>query len=67
VLEPGVLDRIAGDATPFEGAPLETLAAEGQLMAYRHSGFWHAMDTVRDRNHLEGVWASGQAPWKIWA
>ncbi|MDA0721414.1 MAG: glucose-1-phosphate cytidylyltransferase [Proteobacteria bacterium] len=66
VLEPEVLDRIAGDATPFEGVPLETLAADGQLMAYRHPGFWQAMDTLRDRNYLEGLWTSGQAPWKIW-
>ena len=66
VLEPSVLDRIAGDATPFEGPPLETLAADGELVAYRHPGFWHAMDTLRDRNHLEGLWASGRAPWKVW-
>lgn len=66
VLEPQVLDRIAGDATPFEAAPLETLAADGQLMAFRHPGFWHAMDTLRDRTHLENLWASGQAPWKVW-
>ena len=67
VLEPPVLDRIAGDATPFEAEPLETLAADGQLMAWRHPGFWHAMDTLRDRNHLEGLWSSGRAPWKVWA
>lgn len=67
VLEKQVLDRIAGDATPFEGAPLEGLAAEGQLMAFRHPGFWHAMDTLRDRNHLEHLWASGAPPWKVWA
>ncbi len=67
VLEPPVLDRIAGDATPFEGEPLETLAAGGELMAFRHPGFWHAMDTLRDRNHLENLWASGRAPWKVWA
>jgi glucose-1-phosphate cytidylyltransferase len=66
VLEPEVLDRIEGDATPFESMPLETLAADGQLMAYRHPGFWQAMDTLRDRNYLEGLWASGQAPWKVW-
>ena len=66
VLEPSVLDRIAGDDTPFEGPPLETLAADGELVAYRHPGFWHAMDTLRDRNHLEGLWASGRAPWKVW-
>lgn len=66
ILEPEIIDRIASDATPFEGAPLETLAADGQLMAYRHSGFWHAMDTLRDRNHLEALWASGKAPWRVW-
>lgn len=62
-----MLDRIAGDATPFEAEPLETLAADGQLMAWRHPGFWHAMDTLRDRNHLESLWSSGRAPWKVWA
>ena len=67
VLERGVLDRIEGDATPFEAAPLEGLAAEGELVAWRHGGFWHAMDTLRDRNHLEAMWASGRAPWKVWA
>ena len=67
VLEKAVLDRIAGDATPFEAAPLEGLAADGQLMAWRHPGFWHAMDTLRDRNHLENLWASGTPPWKVWA
>ena len=67
VLERAVLDRIAGDDTPFEAAPLEGLAAEGQLMTWRHTGFWHAMDTLRDRTHLERLWAEGAAPWKIWA
>ena len=67
VLEKPVLERIADDATPFEGAPLEGLAADGQLMAFRHPGFWHAMDTLRDRNHLEWLWASGTPPWKVWA
>jgi glucose-1-phosphate cytidylyltransferase len=45
---------------------LETLAARGQLMAYRHKGFWHPMDTLRDKNQLEEQWASGRAPWKVW-
>lgn len=67
VLERRVLDRIEGDRTSFEGGPLEGLAAEGELVAYRHPGFWHAMDTLRDRNHLEQLWASGRAPWKVWA
>jgi glucose-1-phosphate cytidylyltransferase len=66
VLEKSVLDRIEGDATPFEGPPLEGLAADHQLMAFRHRGFWHAMDTLRDRTYLESLWASGKAPWKIW-
>jgi glucose-1-phosphate cytidylyltransferase len=66
VLEPAVLDRIAGDDTSFEGGPLEDLASEGELIAYRHDDFWHAMDTLRDKNHLEALWESGQAPWKVW-
>jgi glucose-1-phosphate cytidylyltransferase len=66
VLAPGVLDRIAGDATIFEREPLEGLAADGELMAFDHSGFWRAMDTIRDRNQLEQLWSSGEAPWKIW-
>ena len=64
VLEPSVIDRIAGDATIWEREPLEGLAADGQLMAYRHDGFWAAMDTLRDKNILEGLWASGEAPWR---
>jgi glucose-1-phosphate cytidylyltransferase len=63
VLETGVLERIAGDPTPFEGEPLESLARDGELVAFRHDGFWAAMDTQRDKNHLEALWASGQAPW----
>lgn len=66
VLEPGVLDYIAGDATPFEGEPLERLAADGQLVAYRHQGFWQCMDTLRDVRLLESLWQSGEAPWKVW-
>ena len=66
VLEPEVVDRIAGDDTMFEAAPLEGLARDGALMAYRHPGFWHAMDTLRDRNQLEAMWATGRAPWKLW-
>ena len=67
VLENTVLDRIEADSTPFEGPPLETLAQEGELLGWRHPGFWHAMDTVRDRNHLEKLWATGNAPWKVWS
>jgi glucose-1-phosphate cytidylyltransferase len=66
VLEPRVLDRIAGDATLFEREPLESLAQDGQLVAYKHNGFWQPMDTLRDRTHLESLWDSGKAPWKCW-
>jgi glucose-1-phosphate cytidylyltransferase len=66
VLQPEVIERIAGDATTFEAEPLESLARDGQLMARPHEGFWGAMDTLRDKNHLESLWASGQAPWRIW-
>lgn len=61
VLEPGILDYIAGDEMPFEREPVERLAAEGQLMAYRHEGFWQPMDTVRERESLESLWNSGKA------
>jgi len=64
VLQPSVVDRIAGDETPFELAPLEGLARDGELMAFPHEGFWAAMDTLRDKNHLEALWASGEAPWR---
>ncbi len=67
VLNPQVVDRIAGDPVPFEAEPLEGLAHDGQLMAFPHAGFWHAMDTLRDKNHLEGLWASGAAPWRLWS
>jgi glucose-1-phosphate cytidylyltransferase len=64
VLNPSVIDRIEGDAIVWEREPLEGLAADGQLMAYRHDGFWAAMDTLRDKNVLESLWASGEAPWR---
>lgn len=67
VLEPKVLNSIAGDSTMFEREPLESLAGDGELAAYKHSGFWYAMDTLRDKNHLESLWQSGKAPWKIWS
>lgn len=67
VLEPGVLEYIDGDDTVFEGAPLERLVDEGQLMAYRHEGFWQSMDTLRDVRYLEELWTSGSRPWKVWA
>ncbi len=62
--EPGVFDYLHGDATVLEQEPLENLARDGQLMAYKHDGFWHPMDTVRDRDVLEDLWRSGAAPWK---
>ncbi|HEY6511030.1 MAG TPA: glucose-1-phosphate cytidylyltransferase [Burkholderiaceae bacterium] len=67
VLSPRCLDYIDGDDTPWEAQPLARLAAEGQLSAYRHTGFWQPMDTLRERNLLEQLWASGAAPWKKWA
>jgi len=67
VLHAAVLDRIAGDTSPWETAPLESLARDGELLAFRHTGFWHAMDTLRDRTHLETLWESGRAPWKVWS
>jgi glucose-1-phosphate cytidylyltransferase len=66
VLEPGVLDRIEGDETVWEREPLEGLAHDGELAAFKHTGFWHPMDTLRDKIVLEELWASGQAPWKTW-
>lgn len=66
VLQPEVFDYIEGDTTVFEKTPLERLAAEGQLMAYHHSGFWQCMDTQRDHQLLEKLWDSGKAPWKVW-
>lgn len=66
VLSPRVLDYIDGDATIWEREPMERLAHEGQLHAYHHGGFWQAMDTLRDKNHLEDLWASKRAPWKVW-
>jgi glucose-1-phosphate cytidylyltransferase len=66
VLSPKVLNYVDGDETVWEQAPLEALAKDGQLHAYAHGGFWYAMDTLRDKQHLERLWASGQAPWKKW-
>ncbi len=66
VLEPRVLDYIDGDETLFEREPLERLAADGQLSAFQHHGFWQPMDTLRDKRALEALWMSGQAPWKTW-
>lgn len=66
VFEPAVIDEIAGCDTRLEGEPLAALASAGELMAYRHDGFWQPMDTLRERNDLEAMWQSGAAPWKIW-
>ncbi|UVO51698.1 glucose-1-phosphate cytidylyltransferase [Sphingomonas sp. SUN019] len=65
VFEPQVLDYLTGDAEPLEQAPLARLAADGELYAYRHTGFWHPMDTVRDRDHLSDLCAAGNAPWLV--
>ncbi|MEP1329429.1 glucose-1-phosphate cytidylyltransferase [Pseudophaeobacter sp.] len=66
VCEPSVLARLENDLTVFEKAPLEGLAADNQLSVWKHEGFWQAMDTLRDKNALEDLWASGKAPWKTW-
>lgn len=66
VLEPVVINYIVDDGTSWESEPLEKLARDGQLSAYKHPGFWHAMDTLRDKNLLENLWESGKAPWKVW-
>lgn len=67
VLSPGVIDLVAGDHTSWEREPMEQLAARGELMAYAHDGFWQPMDTLRERNLLETLWAERRAPWKCWA
>ena len=66
LLEPSVIDTIDGDDTVFEKHPLETLAATDQLRAFKHSGFWQPMDTLRDKQHLEDLWTRGEAPWNTW-
>jgi len=67
VLSPKVIDLIKDDQTIWEREPLETLAETNQLKAYKHEGFWQPMDTLRDKTHLEELWQSGKAPWKVWA
>jgi len=67
VLDPGVFDFIAGDATQFEHEPLTRLAAAGELMAYRHTSFWQCMDTLKEAQDLNALWHAGRAPWKVWA
>jgi len=66
VFEPEIFDYLQNDSTVLERAPLETLAKEQKLAAFKHNGFWHPMDTLRDKKHLEDLWASEKAPWKIW-
>jgi glucose-1-phosphate cytidylyltransferase len=66
VLSPKVIDLIEGDQVMWERGPMEQLAREDQLSAYLHHGFWQPMDTLRDKNHLEELWQSGKAPWKVW-
>ncbi len=66
VLEPEIFDYIEGDDTQWEKAPLENLAKDGQLMAYKHNSYWQCMDTLRDKRRLEDLWNSGNAPWKTW-
>ncbi len=67
VLSPKVLERIEGDNVPWEAAPLESLARDGELTAYKHPGFWQPMDTLRDKTQLEALWATGKAPWQVWS
>lgn len=66
ILSPRIFDLIDSDATIWERGPMERLAADDQLMAFRHHGFWHAMDTLRDKQHLEEMWVAGKAPWLTW-
>ncbi len=67
VLNRKVFDYLGGDDCIFEREPLERLAADGQLMAYRHEGFFYAMDTYREYQHLNELWTAGDAPWRVWA
>ena len=66
VFEPGIFDYLRDDSTVLEKTPLETLAKEKKLSAFKHNGFWHPMDTLRDKKHLENLWSSKKAPWKTW-
>jgi glucose-1-phosphate cytidylyltransferase len=66
VLSPDCIDRIAGDQTTWESEPLDSLSRDGELMAFKHTGFWQPMDTLRDKLQLEEMWNSGRAPWKLW-
>lgn len=66
VCEPEVIDYIEGDETQWEREPMEALAAKGEMMAYRHEGFWQPMDTLRDKTRLQALWDSGSPPWRVW-
>lgn len=66
VFEPGVFRYLSGDSDSLESVALEKLAADGELFAYRHEGFWQCMDTLREKRHLEALWQGGDAPWKVW-
>lgn len=66
VMEPKIFDYLEDDSTILEGEPLRHMARDKELMAYKHYGFWQPMDTLKDRNYLEGLWQSGKAPWKVW-
>ena len=66
ILEPGVFDYVEGDSTVWEQEPVENLSQKNQLSAYRHSGFWQPIDTLRDKNKLEELWSAGNPPWKVW-
>ncbi|MDF2537576.1 MAG: glucose-phosphate cytidylyltransferase RfbF [Herbinix sp.] len=66
ILNPEVIDYIEGDKTMFEEEPLEALAADGELICYKHGGFWQCMDSIRDKERLETLWTTGDAPWKVW-
>jgi len=66
VFQPAVFDYLEGDQTVLEKKPLETLASKGELAAFKHTGFWHPMDTQRDKTYLEELWGSGTPPWKVW-
>jgi len=66
ILSPKVIDLIEGDNMSWESKPMETLASRGELIAYKHRGFWHPMDTLRDKNYLEELWNCGKAPWQVW-
>jgi len=66
VLNPKVIDRIPNEMTSWEGEPLSSLAADGELVAFKHDGFWQPMDTLREKNILNDLWSSGKAPWKVW-